>query len=255
MQRKGSKDILYVVKNSRNNEELKYSLRSLQRFGDGYWRIYIVIDKCPSWIDTQKVTVLERPITYYKERDIMDSIVYACQNTDISQDFIFYNDDFYLNAPINFQNYPVYTRSYDLHHYVWADTRVHLRWRRYTRIIERTYHALYNRGLPILTYDLHVPMVFNRTLFPEVMQSYDWEDPMRLGFTFRSIYGNTLGLPAVPISDVKLDKVVSYNGLVRWLEKQRFFSSGDNSESRRQIFDYLGRKFPDPSIWECDIQS
>lgn len=245
-----AKDILFVVKNNGENVELQYALRSLQFYGDGYWRVFLVIDECPIWINTQKVNVFIRPIQYYKERDIMDSIHWVCKNTDISQDFIFYNDDFYLNAHVDFTNYPNYTRPYNLQHYVWADSRVHLRWRRYTRIIERTYQALVSKGLPILTYDLHVPMVFNKTQFPQVMDTYDWEDPQGLGMTFRSLYGNTLGLEPTAMDDVKLDKIVTYTGMVNWLSKQRFVSTGENTRASQMVFQYLAKKFPDKSIWE-----
>ena len=245
-----TKDILYVVKNDGTNEDLKYSLRSLETYGDGYWRVFLVTDKAPEWINTQNVNVIIRPLQYYKERDIMDSIVEACKSRKLSKDFIFFNDDFYLLSPTDFSNYPVYVRPYDLHHYVWADTRVHLRWRRYTRIIEKTYQALVARDLPILTYDIHLPMVFNKKKFPVIMSEYDWNCPFDLGLTFRSIYGNTLKLPATPITDVKLDKIVTYTGLVNYLSKQAFVSSGDNSEARKMLIEYLQKRFPNKSIWE-----
>ena len=48
-------DILYIYKHSKNNgEELKYSLRSLEKYVSNYGKIFITGD-CPDFIDKSKV--------------------------------------------------------------------------------------------------------------------------------------------------------------------------------------------------------
>jgi hypothetical protein len=48
-----------------------------------------------------------------------------------------------------------------------------------------------------MQYDYHAPMLMNKHSFISVMAKFDYAS--EIGYTFRSLYGNILKLPAIPI--------------------------------------------------------
>jgi hypothetical protein len=243
-------DIVYVIgTGSRwDSNELKYSLRSIEKHGINTGKI-IIVGYLPDWIEKTRVIHIPESFEFYKERNIMECIRLACKDSRVSSNFIYFNDDFYLNQNVDWNTLPTYTRDYDLHKYVWGEFHTKVRWNKYTRIIERTYQVLNKRGLPILTYDIHIPMPINKDKFLEAMNAFDWNCPHGLGYTYRSIYGNYHQIPAIPRSDVKYHKIHTYEGFLKSLEGKDFFSTADTSDNRhlQSAFDIL---YPNKSWWE-----
>ena len=53
-----------------------------------------------------------------------------------------------------------------------------------------------------IQYDYHAPMLMNKLKFILIMQHFDYSEG--IGYTFRSLYGNSLRLPAIPIHNQKI---------------------------------------------------
>jgi len=91
-----------------NNDELKYSLRSVEKYAPWIRKIFIVTDnQTPDWLDTKnpKIKVVDH-------KDIIPQKCLPCFNpmliehfiykiTDLSEHFIFANDDMFINKPIS----------------------------------------------------------------------------------------------------------------------------------------------------------
>lgn len=110
-------DILYTLgKGSAwQDNELRYSLRSLEKYGRNVGRIYIVGDWCPPFINREKLTVIECQQPYKdKFKNILYSIVYACEHSDISDEFLLSSDDHFYMQPTDFDEYPYYIKSEEL---------------------------------------------------------------------------------------------------------------------------------------------
>ena len=111
-------DILYVVGKGfsdwRNNE-LRYSLRSIAKYGKNIDRVFIV-GYIPYWVDEKQVTCLPfaDPQPGNKHYNIMACIEHAVYNSDIAEHFLYSSDDHYYTQPVDFDKYPVYWRGYDL---------------------------------------------------------------------------------------------------------------------------------------------
>lgn len=110
-------DILYTLGRGSiwQNNELRYSLRSIDKYGKNVRRIYIVGDFLPSFVNQAEVTFIkcEQP---YKDKfhNILYSILYACEHSDIAEDFLLSSDDhFYLRA-VDFDDYPYWLKSEEL---------------------------------------------------------------------------------------------------------------------------------------------
>ncbi len=90
-----------------NNDELKYSLRSMEMYAPWIRRIFIVTDnQIPEWLDTSNVRVRVVDLT-----DIMPSESLPCFNSSLieryyynipglAEHFLYANDDMYINKPV-----------------------------------------------------------------------------------------------------------------------------------------------------------
>ena len=84
-------DLVYILKNSEINPDLKYSLRSICKFCT-YRNIWFVGYK-PSWVkDVQHITTKQ---TENKWKNSVLNYKTACECPDISENFILMNDDFF----------------------------------------------------------------------------------------------------------------------------------------------------------------
>lgn len=91
-----------------DNDELKYSLRSVQKYAPWIHRIFIVTDdQVPCWLDTdnEKIQIVDH-------REIMPAQCLPCFNAcviehhlhnvpGLAEHFIFANDDMYINRPVS----------------------------------------------------------------------------------------------------------------------------------------------------------
>lgn len=244
------RDVVYVIKNSSkcNYIDLKYSLRTLYGNAKGIKNL-IIVGFTPEFIDKTKIIHIEEHFDFYKERNIMECIKLACQDNRLTEEIIYYNDDFFLNQPFDFEMLPNYIRPYNLYDYVNSPRRMHLRHLPYTKTIEKTLHALEEKNLPILTYDIHKPMVFNRDLFPKAMDMFNWDDKDKLGLTYRSLYGNVYELPPTITKDKKLNDASTLKILEKHIEGHPFWSTNDFTKNSI-IVKYLEREYYSKSKWE-----
>ena len=93
-------DFVYIVKESEDNEELRYSLRSISKFYPSN-KIWIVGYK-PSWIQNVNYIPVKQDCGD-KWKNSVNNIIKACESEEISNDFILMNDDFIIlkkNKPL-----------------------------------------------------------------------------------------------------------------------------------------------------------
>jgi len=90
-----------------NNDELKYSLRSAEKYAPWIRKIFIVTDnQTPEWLDVKnpKINIIDH-------KDIMPKVCLPCFNPfiieyflhkipDLSEHFLFANDDMFFNADL-----------------------------------------------------------------------------------------------------------------------------------------------------------
>lgn len=106
-------DVLYVIGTGSKwrNNELRYSLRSVEKHLKGYDRIFIVGD-VPDFISNCNVILNPDATTagsnYRHEYNIYNKIVCAIKYTDISDNFLFINDDHFFVKDVDIKKYPFY---------------------------------------------------------------------------------------------------------------------------------------------------
>ena len=91
-----------------NNNELRYSLRSLEKNLVDLRNVYIVGYR-PEWLTGAIHIPCDDPLPHNKDGNIIRKILRACQTPGLSEDFLQVSDDQILLRPLSFAElYPYY---------------------------------------------------------------------------------------------------------------------------------------------------
>jgi len=235
-------DAVYVLgTGSRCNDlELFYSLRSLQEYISGIDRVFIIGTR-PRWMYTD-YHIPAKDQRACKEANIMEKLLRACEIPDLSEDFFHVHDDHFAMAPRIASELP-YWRGGSL-----FDLASRLRINNHYRgALLNTHHALLERGLTTFNYDLHVPIIYNKKLFPEIMRSYNWDTPR--GFVVKSLYANSAGVVSTFRRDLKLEHRHTISEIVALIKGQEWWSTGP-SAINNNLKDLLAALYKIPSNYE-----
>lgn len=246
-------DIVYVFKQSEENdsEELRYSLRSLRNLPHD--TVYVVGEK-PPWlqgavhipVEQNTVRVGDVPTKY---KNVSKNLRTAAETAEISEDFIFMNDDFFVMKP--FATMPAfhwgpmreviarYTERYEVE----SD---------YIYRMKELYAFLCSQGHDEpLSYELHVPMVLNKT---NVRRMYA-KDFSRI-YQTRTMYGNYFNVGGERMDDVKVYLDPRHNDPhynadpAGYLAVQSFLSASGGSFRTGLVGEFVRAAFPDKSPYE-----
>ncbi len=225
-------DLVYICRKG-DNEELRYSIRSIEKNFPGQ-KIWVVGYK-PNWYSGPFMSI---PDTSTKFNNIRIALTEVCKNPDISEDFVFMNDDFFLIKPIDkFINYNGGLLSDKINRYRQIGPT-----NSYLILLKNTFKYLKKNGVrEPLDYDIHVPMIFNKTKLLEF--SY-------LQFQPRSLYGNLLQIASETITDVKRYSPSSYMNILSYNKTEYPFISSDDKSFNQLKEELLGQMFPEPSSYE-----
>lgn len=213
------------------NEELRYSLRSVERNLPCVDDVVIYGGK-PRWCVAKLVTQTVGATKYAKA---YHNLRLACMDESMDDSFVLMNDDFYVMEPTERVEYA--HRGSLLKLVEWYESE-HPK-AVYTANTRRTYDFLVGIGIkdPV-SYELHIPMVFEKDKLLEVLDMISGD----MGLQYRTIYGNLCDVGGEYTEDVKVyakgDEI----------PEGRYLSSWDPAfETVRR---HLHGVFPEPSIWE-----
>lgn len=135
------------------DNELRFCLRAIERLLKGYRNIYIV-GHLPRWCTN--VVHVKHNEYHPKANNIHDKIAAACNHPDITDDFILFNDDYFLVQAVDAPIYPYYYSDSALDEVMQrpkADP--------YRRLVVDTYSEINTARY----YDIHCPIVINKEAF------------------------------------------------------------------------------------------
>jgi len=226
--RAGYPDVVYFVKPSEENDELRISLRSLKNLNHG--KIVIVGHK-PTWVSDRIIHISTSQIEGEKYSNVRKNWLALLEDDRISDTFILMNDDFYIMQPTEVVE-PL-RRIKPLDHYIELFAQLQAN-SHYVETMRRAHDLLKEWGINNPdSYELHVPMLFEKQ---KVIELFD-RVPENVGHT-RTMYGNYYKLGGKRIEDVKIindDQAITYD--------QRFLSTSDESYSHGKVGAYLRKKF------------
>ncbi len=229
-------DIVYFVKNAPHNEELRYSLRSIEKnFPHGTVWIY---GFCPYELNTDRVINVEQmePTKWQNTRKLMAA---ACANDDITPDFWLFNDDFFIMKPIT-ELPPLYDGDL-VTHIEEIKARHGGTATNYTLQLEHLVKTLKTAGYGTKNYAIHKPMLINRAKMRETLEKYP-DEPM-----LRALYGNMHAIGGQPAKDCKIAAHLRPN-----TKDQDIISTDDFAFAKLDTGDYIRAQFPDKCRYEVD---
>lgn len=225
--RKGCPDVLYLVKPSEDNEELKYSLRSLKNINHG--NVFIAGYK-PSWAN-KRIKHIATEQDQEKYQNVKHNLMAAMEDVRLSDDFILMNDDFFIMKPA--KQLPALRRLKDIEHYIEVFSRVD-KHSYYVEGMKNTIEVLSMWGVESrYSYELHTPMLFNKQKLKHLRAKLPDDRPVHL----RTLYGNYYNIGGSPIADVKVlddEQDVAFS--------QQFLSTTDSSFRDGKIGDFIRKK-------------
>ena len=225
-------DIVYVLKNSVVPNEIRYSLRSVEK-NFPYNKIWFYGGK-PGGIEPDYY-VSHRQEGLSKYSRAIKTWEQVVNNNNITEDFWVFNDDFFILNKVS-ECPPMYYG--DLMDYALRIERKHGTSSKYTLLLRNTYDYLKSKGYSTLNYELHVPMLVNREKLKPLLNET---------VLFRSVYGNTYSIGGIEVPDVKIfGRRESVNSNIH----HTFLSTSDKSYNEGLIGDYVRNYFSTPSKYE-----
>ena len=226
-------DIVYILKEDVGSDELKYSLRSVEKnFEHG--KIWFYCGK-PEGI-TPDEYVPERQTGSTKWERARSSLIHICNNDLISEKFWLFNDDFFILAP--WQSETPLHRGELRDHINKVEARHGDRQTSYTRQLRMCETQLLDAGLTTLDYALHCPILIDRAKMLEALNAFP-SCPM-----FRSLYGNYAHIGGEYSED---HKIITAGAQV---DPDAPFLSTSEATFKGPVKEFVKDMFPDPSKYE-----
>jgi hypothetical protein len=158
-------DFVYIVKESEDNNELRYSLRSLYKFYPNN-KIWIVGYK-PTWIqNVNYISVKQDQENKWKNSVI--NIIEACKSKEISDDFILMNDDFVILKEIKSINTVINANLGSLDYNIEKFSKDPDEWTEAFTNLKILLQDL-NISEPYYSYEAHLPLLINKQEFLKII--------------------------------------------------------------------------------------
>lgn len=216
-------DIVYFVKDTPVNEELRYSLRSLVNFPHGKVWFY---GGCPKDLKPDVHIKIEQDQPT-KWANIFKMFKMACRNKDISDDFWLFNDDFFIMKPTK---HPKCYYDGDLYKRVVTLEDAHFGITPYSQQLRYTLQELEGMGCETKNYAVHTPMLINKSKGEELCNIID-------GPMIRCVYGNYFKVEGTNRRDFKIDSInKTWKGGEYLSTNDKSFNHGKVGQQVRNIF-------------------
>lgn len=235
-------DIIYPLGKGSiwSNKEIKYSLRSVEKHLSGFNNIWIIGELPDFLTGIRHIPMPDEQRN--KEANICAKILRACDEPEISQDFLFMNDDHFLLSDFDVSSFPYYYKG-EIRTFL---SRVMSRGL-YTQAVARTFYALNDLKKTTKYFDAHCPIIYNKDKFRQVMSQFTIDG--KIGMVLKSLYCNMLGIDGEQQLDCKINKLCVAQEIMGYIENKKFFSIG-NKAINDQLELVLKQLYPNPSRWE-----
>ena len=225
-------DLIYILKADIETEELKYSLRSVEK-NFPINRVWFVGGQPKGFRNV--VRLQHEQIGNSKWEMIRSSMRKAVSDERLSEDFFLFNDDFFVMEPVdtdsfrNFVDGTLERRIDELH----SESGMNA----YTRTLFKLEQELKTMHEPTMNYDVHLPMLLNKEQVRSTL--YKCSSPQ-----MRSAIGNINRLPFVIHPDVKVYDLESVP------VDETYLSTNDDTFRKGNVGKYIRETFTTKSRFE-----
>jgi len=226
-----------------DNLELRYALRSIEKYLTGYRNIIVVTKAAPSWL--RNVTVIDAfDDSLRKEVNFFAAILAAAEQSDA--DYIqVWCDDFAVLRKLDAGNVQALSGGRDLA----ANHGGSTDWGRRLRL---TAEALKQRGKTTLNFESHTPGMFDRKKFIALAEEFKSERLTAPGVTCYSLYHNYYGSRALAMNTFKATFENDAGGAENVANRSagKFFLGYNDKGFDSGVRAFLAQTFPTPSQYE-----
>lgn len=226
------RDIVYILKNDIATEELRYSLRSIEK--NFPHRFVWFVGGQPKGLNPDR---LLRHTQYGANKwlKIKSSMLEVVKQEELSDEFFLFNDDFFVTKPLEkeFVNFTDRTLSDRIEDF--RRENPHLN--KYAHSLVQTEEELKAHGYGTLNFELHLPMLFEKNKVEAALCSC-------FSPQMRSLYGNIAGCKVIDRRDVKVN---SLNDIPCGMD---FVSTNDKTFVFGNVGQYIRDLFKEPSRFE-----
>lgn len=242
-------DILYVVGSGStwSNNELRYSLRSIAKFGRNIERVYLAGYK-PAFVSEEVRHIPCTDDSKRKHKNIMHKVLTTIEKSDISNRFLISSDDHFYIRETDFNRLPVY---YQLRALPQTFSEKQLK-NNYYKSLADTRSLLTKWGLPIYQTNPHCNTHFDTTLYRMAQPLFFEAMELPYGGELNCLMGNLLvsaGEKPSFFKDCKIDTFYNEEDLLQRLKDVECFSIADTA-IQYGIGEYLHRLFPNKCKYE-----
>jgi len=238
-------DILYIIGAGSTwaNNELRYSLRSVAKFGKNVGRIFVC--GVNPGILSDKVTFIPCDDPYdMAHKNIQYKIDYAIRNSDIGEHFLLSSDDHFFVREVDFNEYPLYTKGI-------LPDRTDKNQNYFLSLVE-TRNLLIKANLTTQQTNPHCDTHITRSVWEKTTDLRVSGMNLPHGVEVNCIIGNQLiadGMKPTPYRDVKIRNFKNIAELKRKIGDNHCFSIYDSAIGCG-IEEYLQQLFPTPCEYE-----
>lgn len=170
-------DIVYIVNKNKSycdNYELRWSLRSLEKYAKGIDKVFIV-GELPDFLNEETLILVplkqNKVSTIFEKRIEIDKCIkYVLDNYDVSEDFLVSFDDHYLLKEVDYNNYPYFVRKTSkLGIFLPSEERDKAE---YNNFLVKTRNLLIDNGLPVYNFILHKNIKLNKSIYNECWEKF-----------------------------------------------------------------------------------
>lgn len=238
--------VIPYCKEFAQGRELLFALRSWYNNTRFPANLVIIGDR-EDWF-SEEVTVIEHQRTSDNPQiDTMEKLKLAIESPEVTERFVWTNDDIYLVNGISLAHIEIPKVLGDLKPNQFKGV--------YANNMSRTVMLLDKCGLPKLNYGTHTPVLFEKNKLVEMLDRFPEAES---GVLFSSLYFNSQAFPAHPVVlDWKTDQfllpVISQKTdeqKAKELLQRKVFLNNTVSGHSAWLEKFLEQMFPEPSIFE-----
>jgi hypothetical protein len=218
-----------------DDNELRYSLRSLEQYFPNMGRVFIVGHR-PEWLTNVIHIPAEDKHRHNKDANLLDKVLLACK-AGISSTFLRLSDDQCVLREWG---------GMDVWHMGDVDGRRGGNW---WRRCQNTCNYLKANGRPTFFYDCHCPAPVDRDTFIQVAEEAPYAEPP--GMCINTLYFNSIDIPREQMNGRKVafHRPIGPKKIAR-LSKDKLFLGYSEAGTNKWLKRFLQKRFPEKSRLE-----
>lgn len=238
--------VIPYCKEFAQGRELLFALRSWYEKTCFPANLVIIGDR-EDWFGEEIFVIEHQRTSDNSQIDTMEKLKLAIESPEVTERFIWTNDDIYLVNRVSLAHIEIPKVLGDLNPKKFKGV--------YAENMSRTIMLLDKFGLPKLNYGTHTPVLFEKFKLVEMLERFPEAES---GVLFSSLYFNSQAFPAYPIvldweTDQFLLPVISQKPneerAIELLQRKVFLNNTVSGHSA-WLEKFLEQMFPEPSIFE-----